>query len=251
MPIPDPEPMHIKSVEFAGAIGQVGQAAPATVAGLPQVAFSGRSNVGKSSLINRVLGRTRTPIARVSGEPGKTQEINFYRVRTDLGEFVLVDLPGYGYAKVPKALREKWQPLIDGFLSTSRELVGVVQLIDMRHGPSEDDARAIAYLAERGFGVLFALTKADKLKPSQRQKAFEKILADLEADADQVVAVSAHSGYGIESLVESLGAAVAASREGEAGDADGSGEAGGAETDEVEEVERGSEVSDPPPDRTP
>jgi GTP-binding protein len=205
--------VHIKSVEFAGAIGQIGQSAPESVAGLRQVAFSGRSNVGKSSLINRVLGRTRTPIARVSGEPGKTQEINFYRVRTDLGEFVLVDLPGYGYAKVPKALREKWRPLIDGFLSGSQELVGVVQLIDMRHGPSADDANAIGYLAERGFGVLFALTKADKLKPSQRDQAFRKIAADLGADADQVLPVSAHSGYGIEALLEALAAALGGGEE--------------------------------------
>src|SRR5215216_5781575 len=113
--------MRIKSVEFAGAIGQIGQAQPASVSGLRQVAFSGRSNVGKSSLINRLLGRTRTAIARVSQAPGKTQEINFYRVRSDLGDFFLVDLPGYGYAKAPKELRDRWQPLIHGFLSASKD----------------------------------------------------------------------------------------------------------------------------------
>src|SRR5687768_17416187 len=100
--------MHIKSVEFAGAIGQVGQAPPASVVGLPQIAFSGRSNVGKSSLINRLLGRTRSPIARVSSTPGKTQEINFFTVKSDVGDFILVDLPGYGFASAPKPLREKW-----------------------------------------------------------------------------------------------------------------------------------------------
>ena len=104
--------MHIKSVEFAGAIGQPRQRIPESAIGRPQVAFCGRSNVGKSSLINRLLGRTRTAIARVSGEPGKTQEINFYQVQTDLGEFFLVDLPGYGYARVPKSVREKFAPLI-------------------------------------------------------------------------------------------------------------------------------------------
>jgi GTP-binding protein len=200
--------MHIKSVEFAGAIGKVGQALPESILGLRQVAFAGRSNVGKSSLINRVLGRTRTPIARVSQQPGKTQEVNFYRVRTDLGEFCLVDLPGYGYAKVPKALREKWQPLINSFLSGNEALAGVVQLIDMRHGPTEDDTRAIAYLADLGVGVLFALTKSDKLKPSQRQKAFTQIVEELAADPDQVVAVSSLSGDGIETLLDSLGAAL-------------------------------------------
>src|ERR671916_407361 len=101
--------MKIKSVEFAGAIGQVNQPPPESARGVPQVAFAGRSNVGKSSLINRLLGRTRTAIARVSAQPGKTQEINFYRVRSDAGDFALVDLPGYGYAKVPQAIRAKWR----------------------------------------------------------------------------------------------------------------------------------------------
>jgi GTP-binding protein len=166
--------------------------------------------VGKSSLINRVLGRTRTPIARVSQQPGKTQEINFYRVRTDLGEFCLVDLPGYGYAKVPKALREKWQPLINSFLSGNGSLAGVVQLIDMRHGPTDDDLRAIEYLGEIGVGVLFALTKSDKLKPSQREKVFAEIIRELQSDPNQVVAVSAHSGDGIETLLDSLAGALMA-----------------------------------------
>ncbi|CAN5665817.1 ribosome biogenesis GTP-binding protein YihA/YsxC [soil metagenome] len=201
--------MHIKSVEFAGAIGQIGQGQPESINGLRQVAFAGRSNVGKSSLINRVLGRTRSPIARVSQQPGKTQEINFYHVRTDVGEFCLVDLPGYGYAKVPKELRERWRPLISGFLSSNEALAGVVQLIDMRHGPTEDDLRAIAYLAEVGVGVLFALTKSDKLKPSERQRAFATIEATLKADTDQVIAVSALSGDGIEALLQSLSAVIA------------------------------------------
>jgi len=201
--------MNIKSVEFAGAIGQIGQEPPASIAGLRQIAFAGRSNVGKSSLINRVLGRTRSPIARVSQQPGKTQEINFYHVRTDLGEFCLVDLPGYGYAKVPKELRERWRPLISAFLSSNQALAGVVQLIDMRHGPTEDDLRAIAYLAEVEVGVLYALTKSDKLKPSERQRAFESIAAALEADTDQVIAVSALSGDGIQTLLDGLAGVIA------------------------------------------
>jgi GTP-binding protein len=216
--------MHIKSVEFAGAIGQIGQGQPESIAGLRQVAFAGRSNVGKSSLINRVLGRTRSPIARVSQQPGKTQEINFYHVRTDVGEFCLVDLPGYGYAKVPKELRERWRPLISGFLSENEALAGVVQLIDMRHGPTEDDLRAIAYLAEVGVGVLFALTKADKLKPSERQRAFSNIASTLKADADQVIAVSALSGDGIETLLASLAPVIAPAEAGEVAEAAKAGE---------------------------
>lgn len=196
--------MKIKSVEFAGAIGQLRQAPPESVAGLPQVAFSGRSNVGKSSLINRLLGRTRTPIARVSGSPGKTQEINFYHVRSDRGDFCLVDLPGYGYAQVPQAIRAKWQPLIDSFLGGSESLEGVAQLIDMRHGPTQDDLGAIDYLADLGVPVLLVLTKSDKLTATQRQAALTKISGQLGADEEQVLQVSSHNGEGMEALLETL-----------------------------------------------
>lgn len=197
--------MRIKSVDFAGAIGQIGQAQPASVEGLAQVAFAGRSNVGKSSLINRVLGRTRTPIARVSQNPGKTQEINFYHVRAEPTDFALVDLPGYGFARVPKAIRDRWQPLINGYLSGNPALAGVVQLIDMRHGPSREDLRAIEYVAELALPVLFVLTKADKLSATERQKAMQKIPVRLGIDSDQVLPVSAHSGYGMEELLETIG----------------------------------------------
>lgn len=197
--------MIIKSVEFAGAIGQVGQAQPEAARGMPQVAFSGRSNVGKSSLINRLLGRTRTAIARVSAQPGKTQEVNFYRVRADLGDFFLVDLPGYGYARVPQELRKKWQPLIHGYLSGSEELRGVVQLVDIRTGPTDDDLRSVDYLAEIGVPTLFALTKTDKLKPSQRDAAVRKTLEKLGVGPDQVVLFSALKGDGREELLDTLG----------------------------------------------
>ncbi|CAN5718473.1 ribosome biogenesis GTP-binding protein YihA/YsxC [soil metagenome] len=206
--------MHIKSVEFIGAIGQVGQAAPEAAKGLPQVAFSGRSNVGKSSLINRLLGRTRSPIARVSQQPGKTQEINFYQVRTDRGEFCLVDLPGYGYARVPQALRGRWQPLIDGYLRSSPELAGVVQLIDIRHGPTADDSRAIEYLAAAGIPVLFALTKSDKLTVTRRGQAVREIVGALGLEADQVIPFSATTGEGRDDLIESLAVLVAADGDG-------------------------------------
>ena len=197
--------MRIKSVEFAGAIGLIGQAPPEIAVGMKQVAFSGRSNVGKSSLINRLLGRTRTAIARVSAAPGKTQEINFYRARTDLGDFFVVDLPGYGYAKVPKELRDRWQPLIHGYLSGSPDLVGVVQLIDLRTGPSPDDLKSVEYLAELGLPVLFALTKADKLKKSEREKLIPKTVEKLGVDLDQVIPFSSLNGEGRDDLLETLG----------------------------------------------
>jgi GTP-binding protein len=196
--------MLIKTVEFAGAIGQVGQAAPASVSGLPQVAFSGRSNVGKSSLINRLLGRTKTPVARVSQQPGKTQEINFYRVEADAGTFCLVDFPGYGFAKVSKSLRNRWGPLIQGYVERSIELAGVAQLIDIRHGPTPDDLRAIEYLTQREVPVLFLLTKADKLKRSQRAAAIRQSLDALEVDEDQVIPFSSETGEGRDLLLDTL-----------------------------------------------
>ena len=194
-------PLRIKSVEFAGAIGQVGQAQPELANGAAQVAFSGRSNVGKSSLINRLLGRTRTQMARVSAQPGKTQEINFYKVRSDPGEFFLVDLPGYGYAKVPQELRGRWQPLIHGYLSASKELRGVVQLIDLRTGPSDEDLQAVEYLAELGVPVLFALTKADQLKAMKRDEAVARTVRKLGVEPDQVIPFSALKGTGREELL--------------------------------------------------
>ena len=224
--------MKIKSVEFAGAIGQIGQAQPEAARGVAQVAFSGRSNVGKSSLINRLLGRTRTAIARVSQQPGKTQEINFYRVRSDLGDFFLVDLPGYGFARVPKELRDRWQPLIHGFLSASKDLVGVVQLIDVRTGPTQDDLRSVDYLAELGVPVLFALTKSDKLGSTAREQAVAKAVRKLGIDPDQAIAFSALKGDGREELLETLSALLFPGA--------GEGE-GGEEKDEDREDDAGEE----------
>jgi GTP-binding protein len=198
--------MRILSVEFAGAIGQLKQPPPESAVGALQVAFAGRSNVGKSSLINRLLGRTRSAIARVSAEPGKTQEINFYDVRSDLGSFFLVDLPGYGYAKVPQALREKWRPLIHGFLANNEDLRGVVQLIDVRNGPSDEDVRSVDYLAELGLPVLFVLTKVDKLNKGEREKLIPKAIQKLGVDPDQVLLFSSTKGEGREELLETLGA---------------------------------------------
>jgi GTP-binding protein len=197
--------MRIKSVEFAGAIGQPGQAPPESAIGMPLVAFSGRSNVGKSSLINRLLGRTRTALARVSATPGKTQEINFYRVRADLGDFFLVDLPGYGFAKAPEPARRKWEAVISGFLSTSKDLRGVVQLIDLRTGPTPDDLRSVDYLGQLGLPVLFALTKSDKLTLMKRQAAFAAAVRELEIQPDQAILFSSLKGDGREELLDTLG----------------------------------------------
>jgi GTP-binding protein len=197
----------IRSVEFAGAIARPGGPAPEGT--LPQVAFAGRSNVGKSSLINRLLGRTRKTIARVSSTPGKTQEINFFRIGARLPgdrdvDFFLVDLPGYGYAKVPAAVRDAWKPLIEAYLSGTPDLRGVVQLVDMRHDPTAGDRQMLQYLAELGLPALVALTKSDKLGVTARARREKELLAALELPRDQVIAFSSVTGAGREELLDSL-----------------------------------------------
>ncbi len=199
--------MKIRSVEFVGALAEPGGSVPG---GLPEVAFSGRSNVGKSSLINRLLGRTRTPIARVSNTPGKTREVNFFQVDAlgfesgEAVEFYLVDLPGYGYAKVPQELRGAWKPLIEGYLRRSSALEGVVQLVDSRHGPTRDDLQMLTFLADLGTPTLVVLTKVDKLKRSQRKKQFGSIAKELGLDMEQIVPFSAVTGEGREPLMRAL-----------------------------------------------
>lgn len=228
-PVPCSLSLKIKSVEFAGAIGQPGQRPPESARGMKQVAFSGRSNVGKSSLINRLLGRTRTAIARVSQQPGKTQEINFYHVRADLGEFFLVDLPGYGYARAPEALRKKWEGFIHDYLSRGEDLAGVVQLVDLRTGPSPDDLRSVDYLAELGIPVLFALTKSDKLAATKRKEAVTRTVAALDIHPDQAIAFSALKGDGRDELLDSLGALLFPADEADSADAAASADADAAE----------------------
>jgi GTP-binding protein len=197
--------VKLKSVEFAGAIGRPGQDPPGT---LPQVAFAGRSNVGKSSLINRLLERHRKQIARVSAAPGKTQEINFYRVRAELDgaddEFFVVDLPGYGFARAPRPVREAWKPLIESYLGGTSELLGVVQLIDARHEPTAEDLRMVDYLTTIAMPTLFVLTKIDKLKPTAREKRIRTVVAQLGIEAEQVIAFSAMTGEGRDDLLDTL-----------------------------------------------
>ncbi|HEX6135778.1 MAG TPA: ribosome biogenesis GTP-binding protein YihA/YsxC [Longimicrobiales bacterium] len=197
--------MKLKSVDFAGAIGRPGQDPPGT---LPQVAFAGRSNVGKSSLINRLLERHRKQIARVSAQPGKTQEINFYRIRAELDgaddEFFLVDLPGYGFARAPRQVRDAWRPLIEGYLERSDALLGVVQLIDARHDPTPDDIRMIEFLAAIEMPTLVVLTKVDKLRPAERAKRVRAAAEQLDIGVDQLLEFSSTTGEGRDLLIESL-----------------------------------------------
>jgi GTP-binding protein len=183
-------------IEFVGAQRRPGDPLPTR---LPQVALVGRSNVGKSSLINALLGRKR--LARVSKTPGRTREIHFYEVDERL---CLVDLPGYGFASVPPEVRQRWTPLIESYLSTSPGLVGVVLLLDARRGLSQDDRGMIDQLARLGTPTLFALTKVDKLSRSERHRAARALQETLELPGDQVVATSAVSGEGTETLWKSV-----------------------------------------------
>ena len=190
--------MKIRSVAYAGTIAKQGGPAPGT---LPQVAFSGRSNVGKSSLINTLLRRTRSKIAHVSAKPGKTQALNFYEVN---GDFYLVDLPGYGYAKVPVAMRDAWGDLIEWYLGQSGAVRGVVHLVDARHKPTAHDLRMIEYLAGVGLPTLVVLTKIDKLKRSERQNSIKRALETLEIDESQLLPFSSKTGEGRDELLGAL-----------------------------------------------
>lgn len=190
------EAEQIRQVEFAGAIGAPGQAPPGN---LPQIAVAGRSNCGKSSLINALVGRKK--LARVSQKPGKTQEINFYQIND---RFFLTDLPGYGFARAPDAVRERWRQLIETFFETSRDLAGIVVLIDARRGLLAQDEELLAWLAEKQLPALFALTKIDKLNRSGRARAVQALRDALGLPADQVIATSSQTGEGMDLLRESL-----------------------------------------------
>lgn len=190
--------MKIRSVEFVTSVVEPGRETPGD---LPQVAFSGRSNVGKSSLINRLLRRHKSKIARVSAEPGKTRALNFYRVND---RFYLVDLPGFGYAKVPGKVRETWKDLIEDYLERERRLKGLVHLVDARHDPTGLDEEMIGYLASLGLPVLVVLTKMDKLKRSQRAGAVRATAEALEVEPEQVLAFSSKTGEGRDELLAAL-----------------------------------------------
>lgn len=165
----------------------------------PEFVFSGRSNVGKSSLINRLCNRKN--LARVSATPGKTATINFYRVDTAY----FVDLPGYGYAKVSLAEKKRWAELVEGYFQQERNLALVVQLVDMRHPPTKDDLHMIEFLCDGGFPFLVALTKSDKLNQTERRQrlaALEEAFSDYEGL--RLIPFSSVTGEGVEELREIL-----------------------------------------------
>lgn len=147
-----------------------------------EIAFAGKSNVGKSSLINGLLNRKA--LARTSSQPGKTQTINFYKIND---AFYFVDLPGYGYAKVSASEREKWGKMIERYLNTSNKLILVFLLIDIRHEPSANDKMMYDWIIQSGFTPVIIATKADKIKRSQLQKNLKIIRTKLEMGKEDII----------------------------------------------------------------
>jgi GTP-binding protein len=193
--------MRVVRAEWMAAAAGADQFPPP---GEPEVAFLGRSNVGKSSLLNRLVGRRQ--LARTSSVPGKTRLIHWYRVEGPAGEIWLVDLPGYGYAKVSRAERERWRPLIESYLEARVTLRAAVLLQDLRRDWSEDERLLVEWLCERRVPVLVALTKSDKLKPMRRARRLHELRQAIGLPGEAVIATSATTGLGIAELWKAIDA---------------------------------------------
>lgn len=189
--------MVIKSAELETVVGVTTKGFPKHE--LPEIAFAGRSNVGKSSLINALLNRKS--LARTSATPGKTQTINFYNVNK---EFYFVDLPGYGYAKVKIDFKAQWGPMIERYLKRSGALRNVFLLVDMRRPPTPDDMMMYEWVRKAGFKPVIIATKADKLKRSQFKEALNAVKAAYLPDDAEVIAFSALSKQGREEIIERI-----------------------------------------------
>ena len=169
------------------------------VESLPEIAFAGRSNVGKSSLMNTLVGRKN--LVKVSGRPGKTQGLNFFEVTDTI---YLVDLPGYGYAKVAKGMQDHWQSLITSYLETRKTLCCVVVILDLRHEPKEYDAQLLGWLREKNLPFLPVYTKADKLSGNERVKNARILDAGHSIAPEQRVLFSTVTGQGKDELERAL-----------------------------------------------
>ena len=186
--------MNYHNVMFETSFG-ISSQLPAS--GLPEIAFAGRSNVGKSSMINKLFNRRQ--LARVSAVPGKTATINFFRCEG----IRFVDLPGYGYAKVSKGEKRRWSELIGGYFAQDRDLRLVFQLVDMRHPPTADDLTMVNFLIDQQLPFVVVLTKADKLSSRERRERLEALQQELPC-ADQILLIpfSSQTGEGVEQVKE-------------------------------------------------
>lgn len=171
--------MVIKQVELEIVCGVTSRLPENT---LPEIAFAGKSNVGKSSLINALMNRKS--LARTSSQPGKTQTINFYNINHAM---YLVDLPGYGYTKIAESVKKTWSVMIEKYLHTSKQLKAVFLLIDIRHDPSANDKMMYEWILHQGYEPIIIATKLDKLKPSQVQKHVQAIRKGLNMKSDAYV----------------------------------------------------------------
>ena len=186
--------MNFNEVSFEFAAGTVDQLPESD---MPEVVFSGHSNVGKSSLINKLV--QRKALARVSAQPGKTATINFYRLQ----EFRMVDLPGYGYAKVSKAEKARWASLVEGYLSAQRNIKLIVQIIDIRHKPTKDDYDMISFLYNANAPFVIVLTKKDKLKKTAYKKRIDEVVDELQDyEGVELIPFSAVTGEGLDDIKE-------------------------------------------------
>ncbi|MBD5160394.1 MAG: YihA family ribosome biogenesis GTP-binding protein [Ruminococcus sp.] len=184
--------LNYNKAEFYASYGKFSQIPPPENT---EIAFAGHSNVGKSTLINKLFNRKN--LARVSSVPGKTATINFYR----LDDIFFVDLPGYGYAKVSKSEKERWSGLIEGYLNADRDMRLVFMLVDIRHSPTKDDIQMIDYLIDTETPFVIVLTKADKLKKSEREKRMKAFEEEIPCFSDiHYVAFSSVTGEGVEEL---------------------------------------------------
>lgn len=187
--------MNYQSAVFEMSAGKANQLPKSD---LPEIVFSGKSNVGKSSLINKLLNRKS--IARVSATPGKTTTINFFKMK----DARFVDLPGYGYAKVSNAEKQRWSELIEGYFTSGRNIKLVIEILDIRHEPTAEDFDMINYLIEKDLPFMVVCTKKDKLNKTQlseRTKAFHELFDENEID---FICFSSSNGEGVEELKKYL-----------------------------------------------
>jgi GTP-binding protein len=191
------DPLVVRDVEFLGGMAKSDGWRPPEE--LPEVAFSGRSNVGKSTLLNHLV--KRKSLARVSQKPGKTREINFFRIDD---RFILADLPGYGFARVSKEMKAQWHHLIEAYLRNSRTLRGVVQLVDARHPPTGEDLQMLDFLSELEMPTIVVATKIDKLRRAERPERIPQLARELGLPEEQIIPFSAVSREGRDDLAKAL-----------------------------------------------
>ncbi|MGB5745763.1 MAG: ribosome biogenesis GTP-binding protein YihA/YsxC [Desulfobacterales bacterium] len=188
--------MIIKSAEFVTSAVKKAQYPPED---LPEIAFAGRSNVGKSSLINTLVNRKH--LVKTSSTPGRTQLINFFDINNNL---TFVDLPGYGYARVPVAVRKKWGPMIETYLSSRKTLKGVVIIMDIRRLPREEEQNLIGWLAHFSIAGILVLTKTDKLSKTKIVKQQDAIVRALAVEKEDVILFSAKTRRGRDAVWDAI-----------------------------------------------